>query len=80
MADKITKNYKVAASGILNIYSNGKISIELEDKGEIDLDELLVDFDGKSVKFSCSYDEEYVAADAANNIDVDVDIDTGEVI
>lgn len=78
MADKITRNYKVAASGVLNVYSNGKIAIELEDKGEVSLSELLVDFDGKSVKFSCSYDEEYVADEDSE--DVDVDIETGELI
>ena len=78
MADKITKNYKVAASGILNVYSNGKLTIELEDKGEINLTELLVDFDGKSIKFSCSYDEEYVANE--DNEDVSVDVDTGELL
>lgn len=75
MADKITRNYKVAASGVLNVYSNGKITVQLEDRGEVALDELLVDFDGKSVKFSCSYDEEY-----ESNEDVDVDIDTGELV
>lgn len=78
MADKITRNYKVAASGVLNVYSNGKITIELEDKGEVSLSELLVDFDGKSVKFSCSYDEEYVADEDSE--DVDVDIETDELI
>lgn len=72
MADKITRNYKVVASGVLSIDEDGRIYISVEDKGDIALDVLLEDFDEKAVKLSVSYDEDYDC--------VSVDTDTGEVI
>ena len=72
MADKITRNYKVAASGVLSIDEDGRIYISVEDKGDIALDVLLEDFDEKAVKLSVSYDDDYDC--------VSVDTDTGEVI
>ena len=72
MADKITRNYKVAASGVLSIYEDGRICISVEDKGDVVLDVLLEDFNEKAVKLSVSYDEDYTC--------VEVDTETGEVI
>lgn len=72
MADKITRNYKVAASGVLSIDEAGRIYISVEDKGDIALDVLLEDFDEKAVKLSVSYDEDCDCASA--------DTETGEVI
>lgn len=59
--DKITKNYKVAASGVLNIDADGNLYISIEDGAQdVNLAILLADFDGKNVKLNCSYDEEYL--------------------
>ena len=70
--DKMTKNYKVSGSGILNI-NDDMITICIEDKGEFNLAKVLADLDGCAVKFSFSYDEEYEEA-------IEVDEETGEVI
>lgn len=70
--DKVTKNYKVTASGLLSIDSDGQIYISPEDKGDISLAALLIDFDGKGVKFNCSYDEDYEGPK--------VDSETGEIL
>ena len=72
MADKITRNYKVAASGVLSIDEDGRIYISVEDKGDVALDVLLEDFNEKAVKLSVSYDEDYAC--------ISVDAETGEVI
>lgn len=72
MADKITRNYKVAASGVLSVNEDRRIYITVEDKGDIALDVLLEDFNEKAVKLSVSYDEDYAG--------VDIDTETGEVI
>ena len=72
MADKMTKNYKVSGSGVLNI-KDDMITICVEDKGEFNLARVLSDLDGCAVKFSFSYDEDYEEV-------VDVDEETGEVI
>ena len=71
MADKMTKNYKVSGSGVLYI-DGDSISIDVEDKGEFNLASVLSDLNNKPVKFSFSYDEDY--------IEPEVDEDTGEVI
>ena len=60
MAEKVTKQMKVSASGILSLEMDD-IFIEVEEKGTFSLKKLLADFDGCSVKISCSYDEEQVA-------------------
>ena len=72
MADTIKKNYKVSGSGILNI-DGDIITISVEDKGEFNLAKVLSDLNECAVKFSFSYDEDYVEA-------VEVDEETGEVI
>lgn len=72
MADTMKKNYKVSGSGILNI-DGDIITISIEDKGEFNLAKVLSDLNECAVKFSFSYDEDYVEA-------VEVDEETGEVI
>ena len=72
MADTMKKNYKVSGSGILNI-DGDIITISVEDKGEFNLAKVLSDLNECAVKFSFSYDEDYVEA-------VKVDEQTGEVI
>lgn len=73
MAEKVTKQMKVSASGILSLEADD-ILIEVEDKGTFSLKRLLSDFDGCSVKISCSYDEEQVAPKT------EVDEETGEIL
>ena len=69
--EKITKNYKVAANGLLTI-ENGNIYISIEDGIQnVNLADLLQDFSDKIVKLSVTYDEDY---------GVEVDEDTGEII
>lgn len=75
MSDKITKNYKVAATGILSI-DGERICISVEDKGDIALDALLRDFNNKAIRLNCSYDEEYVAKEEVD----DIDLETGEIL
>ena len=71
MADKMTKNYKVSGSGVLDI-DGDMITVCVEDKGEFNLASVLSDLNGCSVKFSFSYDEDYV-----DNIKVNED---GEIL
>lgn len=73
MAEKVTKSMKVNASGVLNIEDND-IFIEVEDIGSFSLKKLLKQFDGCSIKLSCSYDEEQSAPEQ------EIDKETGEVL
>lgn len=76
MADKIMRKYNVSASGILTIDRNGKLYISCEDGAQdVSLAKLLEDFDGRQVKVSVNYDEEYSDED-----EIEVDTETGEVI
>lgn len=76
MADKIMRKYNVSASGILTIDKNGKLYISCEDGAQdVSLAKLLDDFDGRQVKVSVNYDEEYSEED-----EVEVDTETGEVM
>ena len=72
MADKMMKNYKISGSGVLDI-NGDTIIICVEDKGEFNLANVLSDLDGYSIKFSFSYEEDYLDEPI-------VDEDTGEVI
>lgn len=55
----ITKKYSINAKGILSI-DDDTIGIEDVDTGEfIAFADLLADFDGRSIKMSINYDEEY---------------------
>lgn len=74
MADKIVRKYNVSAQGILTI-DDGVLYISCEDGAQdVSLARLLEDFDGRQVKISCNYDEEY------SEDEVEVDTETGEVI
>jgi hypothetical protein len=76
MADKIMRKYNVSASGILTIDRNGKLYISCEDGAQdVSLAKLLEDFDGRQVKVSVNYDEEYSDED-----EIEVDTETGEVM
>lgn len=70
MAD-IKYNYKLNIKGILDI-DDGKMTVSIEDGGDYDFAALCEDFDGKLVKISVAYDEDY---DVPN-----VDTETGEVM
>ena len=70
----VKKNFKVSVKGIMSIENNGRIIMSVEDMGDIALDRILDDFDGREIKMSVTYDEDY------EEEQVDVDLDTGEVI
>lgn len=73
--DKIVRKYNVSASGILSIDKNGGLYVSCEDGAQdVSLAKLLEDFDGRQVKISCNYDEEYAEDE------IEVDTETGEVI
>lgn len=56
----IIKNYKLSATGTLDIDDNGIIALENPDTGElIDLKILLKDFVDRPIKLSVTYDEDY---------------------
>ncbi len=71
MAEKVTKQMKVSASGVLSI-ENDDIFVEVADVGVFSLKKLLNNFDGCSVKLSCSYDEEQVAPQPEVNEDGEI--------
>lgn len=64
----VKKKYNVNIKGILNINSDGRIIMSIEDMGDMPLDEILEDFDGREVKISVVYDEDY-AIDEMSDID-----------
>ena len=75
MANKIVRKYNVSAQGLLNIDKDGQLYISIEDGvQDVNLAKLLEDFDGRLVKISCNYDEEY------SEDEVEVDTETGELI
>lgn len=75
MADKIVRKYNVSASGVLSIDGNGRLYVSCEDGAQdVSIAKLLEDFDGKQVKISCNYDEEY------SEDEIEVDTETGELI
>ena len=71
MAD-IKKKYNVNVKGVLNIENNGRIIMSVEDIGDVPLDRIFDDFDGRGVKLALAYDEDYT--------EPEVDEETGEVI
>ena len=70
----VKKNFKVSVKGVMSIENTGRIIMSVEDMGDIALDRILDDFDGREIKMSVTYDEDY------EEPQVDVDIETGEVI
>ena len=75
MANSMKKNYKVSGSGVLNI-DGDLITICCEDLGEFNLARVLADLDGRDVKFSFSYDEDYGEEEEV----LVADPETGEII
>lgn len=76
MADKIVRKYNVSAQGILTI-DDGALYISCEDGAQdVSLAKLLEDFDGRQVKISCNYDEEYEEEEEV----LVVDPESGEII
>lgn len=69
----VKKKYNVNIKGVLNITSDGRIVMSIEDIGDMYLDEILEEFDGREVKISVVYDEDY-------EVESDVDTETGEII
>ena len=76
MADTMKKNYKISGSGFLTIDGDA-IIITVEDKGEYNLARVLADLNDRPVKFNFSYDEEY---EATEEEEIEVDVETGEVV
>jgi hypothetical protein len=73
MAD-IKKKYNVNVKGTLNIEPNGRIIMSVEDMGDVPLDRIFDDFDGREVKLALAYDEDY------EEPEVEVNLETGEVM
>ena len=60
MADKIIRKYNMSASGILSIDEDDRLYVSCEDGAQdVSIAKLLEDFNGRKVKISCNYDEEY---------------------
>ena len=70
----VKKNFKVSVKGVMNIERDGRIIMSVEEMGDIALDHILDDFDGREIKMSVTYDEDY------EQPDVDIDLETGEVL
>lgn len=70
----VKKKYNVSVKGTMNIEGNGRIIMSIEDMGDIPLDRILDDFDGREIKLAVNYDEDY------EDSYVSVDPETGEVI
>ena len=76
MADKITRAYKLAATGYLEVSDDNQIYISIEDgPQEVNIATLLKDFSGKNVKFNCSFDNEVIPEEEQK-----IDQETGEIL
>ena len=73
MAADIKYNYKLNIKGLMSI-DGDEINISVEDGGDYSLAYLCKDFEGKVVKITVAYDEDY------EELEVKVDPKTGEVI
>ncbi len=71
MAADIKYNYKLNIKGLMSI-DGDEIAISVEDGGDYSLAYLCKDFEGKVVKITVAYDEEYE--------EPEVNPETGEVI
>lgn len=75
MAGKIVRKYNVSAQGVLTV-NDGRLYVSCEDGAQdVSIARLLEDFNGRQVKISCNYDEEYFGEDEA-----EADTQTREVI
>lgn len=68
----VKKNFKVSVKGVMSIENSGRIIMSVEDMGDIPLDRILDDFEGREIKMSVTYDEDYE--------ELEVDPETGEVL
>ena len=73
----IKLNYKVSAKGVLSIDSDGRMTLSVEDEGDYALAKVLEDFNGRSVKLSVMFDEDYGVDEESTYT---VDEYTGEVL
>ena len=69
----VKKKYNVSVKGVMSIEPSGRIIMSVEEMGDIPLDRILDDFNGREVKLAVNYDEDYEDP-------VEVDAKTGEVI
>lgn len=68
----VKKNFKVSVKGVMSIEHSGRIIMSVEDMGDIPLDRILDDFEGREIKLSVTYDEDYE--------EPVVDTETGEIL
>ena len=68
----VKKNFKVSVKGVMSIDDDGRIIMSIEEMGDIPLDRILDDFEGREIKMSVTYDEDYE--------ELEVDPETGEVL
>lgn len=74
MAQKATKNFKLSIKGVLDLDENGRVIVNIEDRGEFDLITMMKEFYGRECSISVTYDEDYIEPE------VKVDPETGEII
>lgn len=55
----ININHSVTVNGVLSIDSDGKMTMSVEDVGDIELDQLLKEFNGREVVLSIQCDANY---------------------
>lgn len=68
----VKKKYNVSIKGVMSIDESGRIIMSIEDMGDIPLDRILDDFDGREIKIAVNYDEDY-------EDEPEVDEETGEI-
>lgn len=59
--NNININHSVTINGVLSIDSNGKITMSVENMGDIPLNQLLKEFDEREVVLSVRFDANYPA-------------------
>ena len=73
MAEKITKNYNMSANGVLTVDDDGKVYISVEDgPQDVNIAILLADFNGKSVKLTCTHKYEFTPNEPEVNEDGEI--------
>ena len=71
----VKKKYNVNIKGVFNINSDGRIIMSIDDMGDVPLDEILADFDGREISIAVTYNEDYEVSE-----ELDFDIEPGELI
>lgn len=72
MAQKAIKNFTLSIKGVLDTNEDGRLIVNIEDRGEFDLLTMLDGFLGRECSISVKYDEDYE--------EPMVDSETGEVL